>query len=634
MIPRLGVCYYPEHWPEAYWAKDAAAMVDAGITWVRIGEFAWAHLEPNPGQFQFEWLDRAIDTLGGAGLKVVLGTPSATPPRWMLERFPDMLAKDAQGNPRSFGSRRHYCPSNAGYRAAAAEMAAVLGERYGQNSFIGAWQIDNEYGCHDTALSYSDAARDAFRNWLAERYVSVAALNAAWGNAFWSMAYNSFDEIGLPQHTVTQANPAHEMAFRRFSSDQTRHWNAVQVAALRPLTDAPLLHNYMGRELAFDHFALARDLDIATWDSYPIGFLSDRIDATAAHKKAYLRQGDPDCQAFHHDLYRALNKGRWWVMEQQPGPVNWAPYNPAPLPGMVRLWTWEAFAHGAEVVSYFRWRQLPFGQEQMHAGLNRPDDTPAQGLEEARRVAQEIKGMPAIKQTKAPVALLFDYASAWSWEVLPQGRDFSYFNLVFDCYRALRALGLSIDILPLSACAEDLEAYRLILAPGVACFPPELTQALAALSAPCLIGPRSNLMTEEMSTAVPLGPNLPGMDARVVLVESLPPDGALPVRAGGALHRWAEQIEGEAEVCLSRADGAPVLLRAAHLHYLTGWPDATLWTRVIEVLGADVPLTPLPPGLRLRDTATHRFVFNYNSHAVTWDGQEIGPAALTWTPLS
>ncbi len=128
----------------------------------------------------------------------------------------------------------------------------------------------------------------------------------------------------------------------------------------------------MGRITTFDHWKVGADLDIASWDSYPIGFLSDRLEGTPEFKRAFLRQGDPDFQAFHHDLYRAVGKGRMWVMEQQPGPVNWAPYNPAPLPGMARLWAWEAFAHGAETVCYFRWRQAPFAQEQMHAGLSAP----------------------------------------------------------------------------------------------------------------------------------------------------------------------------------------------------------------------------------------------------------------------
>ncbi|MFK7838487.1 MAG: beta-galactosidase [Sulfitobacter sp.] len=632
MTRALGVCYYPEHWPQESWAKDAAAMAAAGITWVRIGEFAWSRLEPTPGAYDFDWLNTAIETLADAGLKIVLGTPSATPPRWMLDRFPDMLAVDFEGRPRKFGSRRHYCHSHAGYRQAAADMARVLGKRYGRDPRVAAWQIDNEYGCHDTILSYSDASRQGFRDWLAQRYQSVDALNRAWGNVFWSMEYATFDDIDLPNLTVTQANPAHEMAFRRFASAEVVAWNAAQVAALRPLTDAPLIHNYMGRVLEFDHFALARDLDIASWDSYPIGFLSDRLEGDAAHKARYLQQGDPDMQAFHHDLYRAMNDGRWWVMEQQPGPVNWAPYNPAPLPGMVRLWSWEAFAHGAEVVSYFRWRQAPFAQEQMHAGLMRPDDQPTTGLDEAATVGREIAAMPEIDLKQAPVALIFDYASDWAWKVLPQGADFDYFRLVFDAYRALRRRGLSVDILPPDATSGDLNGYSAVFAPGLSEISATLSDALAVTDAPCLVGPRSNLMTAELSTALPLGPNLPGVDVAVTRVESLPPGTARKVVGGGTVCHWAETLEGNAETAFAMTDGAPVVVRQGQLHYLGGWPDRALWDRLITHICKDLPLVDLPEGLRLRDTQSHCFAFNYAPEPVTWNGTEIAPAGAAWWP--
>ncbi|MEM1353118.1 MAG: beta-galactosidase, partial [Pseudomonadota bacterium] len=473
----LGVCYYPEHWSEDVWARDAARMVETGLTWVRIGEFAWSRIEPKPGIFDFDWLDRAIEVLADFGLKIILGTPSCTPPRWMLDQFPDMLAVDAQGHPRKFGSRRHYCFSHLGYRKAAADIAEVLAKRYGHDPRIQAWQIDNEYGCHDTILSYSDAARTAFRNWLAQHYQSTDALNRAWGNVFWSMEYDSFDAIDLPNLTVTQPNPSHELAFRRFSSDQVVAFHEAQVSALRAHSDAPLVHNYMGRVLDFDHFEVGASIDIASWDSYPIGFLSDRLEATPEHKSRYLQQGDPDMQAFHHDLYRSVGRdGRWWVMEQQPGPVNWAPYNPAPLPGMVRLWTWEAFAHGADMVSYFRWRQAPFAQEQMHAGLLRPDDAAAPGLTEAAQVARELAEMPDVSVAPAQIALVFDYTSDWAWSTLPQGADFSYFRLMFDAYRALRKRGLSVDIIPSKA--TDLNAYRVVFVPGLACLPDALQKAL------------------------------------------------------------------------------------------------------------------------------------------------------------
>ena len=229
----LGVCYYPEHWPVEQWADDAARMAKLGLTWVRIGEFAWARMEPTPRSYDWDWLDRAIDTLGRAGLKVVLGTPTATPPRWMLTKHPDMLALDQDGRPRGFGSRRHYCFSHRPYRAECARIVAAMAERYGQNPYVAAWQTDNEYGCHDTTLSYSPAALHAFRDWLAQRYQSPQALNRAWGNVFWSMDYASFDEIGLPNLTVTEANPAHVMAFRRFASDEVASFNRLQTEIIR-----------------------------------------------------------------------------------------------------------------------------------------------------------------------------------------------------------------------------------------------------------------------------------------------------------------------------------------------------------------------------------------------------------------
>jgi beta-galactosidase len=631
VIREIGVCYYPEHWDEPVWAEDARRMAEAGIAWVRIGEFAWSRMEPEPGRMVWDWLDRAIDTLGRAGLKVVLGTPTATPPRWMLAKHPDMLAVDAEGRPRGFGSRRHYDFSHEGYREECRRIARLMGERYGRHGHVQAWQIDNEYDCHGTTLSYSDAARRAFRDWLAQRYQSPEALNRAWGNVFWSMEYRDWEEIDLPNLTVTEPNPAHVMAFRRFASDQVVRFNRAQAEVLRKLTDRPLIHNYMGRTLAFDHWAVGADLDVASWDSYPIGFLSDRIEAPPEHKARYLRQGDPDMQAFHHDLYRGVGRGRWWVMEQQPGPVNWAPWNPAPLPGMVRLWAWEAFAHGAEVVSYFRWRQAPFAQEQMHAGLLRPDSAPAPGLAEAAQVAREIADMPEVETGPSPVAIVFDYAASWAWETQPQGRDFDYFRLVFSAYRALRRAGLSVDIIPPDT--GDLSPWKVVLAPGLATLRPELVAALAVCRGMAVLGPRTNAKTPEMSIPVPMPPNLPGLEALVARVESLPPGAEVPVAGGGAFAHWAEEIEGAAPVLWQRADGRPAMIGAGAIRYLAGWPTDALWDRLVAELAAEAGLAVvrLPEGLRLRDAGPWRFAINYGPEAVTWQGRTIPAAGVVWT---
>ncbi|MEY4239515.1 MAG: hypothetical protein RL339_2116, partial [Pseudomonadota bacterium] len=446
---RLGVCYYPEHWPEALWAEDAARMVAAGLSRVRIGEFAWSRIEPDPGRFDWDWLDRAIAALHGAGLEVILGTPTATPPKWLVDAMPDMIALDAAGRPRGFGSRRHYCFSHAGYRAEAARITRALAERYGAHPAVVAWQTDNEYGCHDTAISYSEAAQEAFRVWLKARYGTVAALNQAWGNVFWSMEYRDFAEVDLPNLTVTEANPAHWLAFRRFSSDQVARFNRVQVEILRAHSPGrDVMHNFMGFFTQFDHHEVAADIDVAGWDSYPLGFL-DSFRFSAEDKVRYARQGHPDIAAFHHDLYRGCRPdGRWWVIEQQPGPVNWSAHNPAPLPGMVRLWTLEAMAHGAELVSYFRWRQFPKAQEQHHAGLLRPDNSAAPGLAEAQQVANELAQLGAAGEPPRKVALVFAYDADWITQIQPQGRGLSALWAAFECYSLLRGLGLDIDLVP------------------------------------------------------------------------------------------------------------------------------------------------------------------------------------------
>jgi beta-galactosidase len=632
MTRSLGVCYYPEHWPEDQWPDDAARMVDAGLTWVRIGEFAWSRLEPAPGQMQFDWLDRAIDVLGAAGLKVVLGTPTATPPRWMLDRHPDMLAVDAKGRPRKFGSRRHYCFSHRGYLAECKRIVALLAERYGAHKHVAAWQTDNEYGCHDTVISYSDAARAAFRDWLAQKYQSPDALNRAWGNVFWSMDYASFDQIDLPNLTVTEPNPAHVMDFRRFASEQVVAFNKVQVDIIRRHSAAPIAHNYMGRVTEFDHFAVGADLDIASWDSYPIGFLSDRLEASDDHKAAFLRQGDPDFQGFHHDLYRAVGRGRWWVMEQQPGPVNWAPYNPAPLPGMVRLWTWEAFAHGAEAVCYFRWRQAPFGQEQMHAGLLRPDGAPAPGLTEAAQVAKELVQAPDIPNECGDVALVFDYESAWAWDTQPQGADFNYFRLVFAWYRALRRLGLNIDIVP--ATTRDLSPWKLVLAPGLFTLSDPLRNALPGAGGFVLLGPRANSKTPDFAIPSSLPPALTGLEARVTRVESLPPGCSIALQDGGQFVHWAEDVEGTAPVLLRRADGTPAMVGTDRLGYLAGWPDdQTLGTILGQLCDKQGIVTRnLPDALRTRAAGPWRFWFNHGAVPLVWQGQTIPPAGVLRVP--
>jgi beta-galactosidase len=298
---------------------------------------------------------------------------------------------------------------------------------------------------------------------------------------------------------------------------------------------------------------------------------------------------------------------------------------------MVRLWTWEAFAHGAEAVCYFRWRQAPFAQEQNHAGLLRPDSVAAPGLLEAAEVAREL---PSVSGGDCPadVALVFDYESAWAWSTQPQGADFDYFRLCFAWYRAARSLGLNIDIIPPDT--TDLSRWKLVLAPGLFTLSPELRAALERFQGLSLLGPRTNSRTRDFAIPVPLGPSLPGLEARVIRVESLPPGAEIALSDGGRFVHWAEEVEGSATTVLTRADGLPALLRAGGVHYLTGWPDDPSLRTQVQTLCAQLGLVThdLPDGLRTRVCGDVRFWFNHNATPLTWQGQVLDAAGVWMEP--
>ena len=627
----LGVCYYPEHWPQERWAIDAKLMVQAGITHVRIGEFAWSRLEPQPGNYDFAWLDDVFDTLHAHGLKIVLGTPTATPPKWLVDQKPDMLAVDENGHPRGFGSRRHYCFSNETYRSECKRIVTDLAKRYGKHPALIAWQTDNEYGCHNTVLSYSNSARDGFRNWLAQKYQSPDVLNRAWGNVFWSMEYRSFDELELPNLTVTEPNPSHVLDFRRYSSSQVVSFNRLQTDLIRKYSDAPIGHNFMGLITDFDHYDVSADLDIATWDSYPIGLL-DRDTKDEEIKQRYLGVGDPDLQAFHHDLYRAcgqirngVDDGRWWVMEQQPGPVNWAPYNPAPYQGAVRLWAWEAFAAGAELVSYFRWRQPSFAQEQMHEALLLPNGDFNEAYHVCEQVSSELEKLGAVANgALSDVALVFDYESQWAWETQPQGQDFSYIELVLRYYRALRKQGINVDIVPPKA--EAIADRKLIVVPGLFALEESFMSAVAQSDAVVLAGPRTGSKNADFQIVEDLPPGLLRnlIDIQITRVESRPPIAPVALEDGFAFDGWREFVKAGAGVRTLKVseDGHGAVFQDGKCVYVAGRPDAPLAEHVAKeaLAQAGIETLKLHRDVRIRDNGTVRYFFNYGPEHVDCSG--------------
>jgi beta-galactosidase len=630
---KLGVCYYPEHWPETDWADDARMMRSIGLSMVRIGEFAWSRIEPAPGQFDWGWLDRAISVLADAGLGIVLCTPTATPPKWLVDLRPEILPHDEHGHPRRFGSRRHYCFSSRSYRAESRRITEALARRYGENPAVIMWQTDNEYGHHGSDESFSPDAVSAFRDWLAARYTTVGALNKAWGTVFWSQEYSDFAEVDPPQATVTEANPSHRLDWRRFCSDQMCDFNREQVEIIRTHSpQRPVTHNFIGDFTRLDHHKIGRDLDYATWDSYPIGLLSEGR-APKTEKMRRLQFGDPDFAAFNHDVFRACAP-KWGIMEQQPGPVNWASYNAAPAPGMVRLWTWEAFSLGAEFVSYFRWRQAPFAQEQMHAGLLATDRTVQPVCSEIRQVTEEISRLGPLGRAKSRIGLLLDYSSLWQLEIQPQGNRNGPLWPARTCYKACRMLGQTIDILFPD---HDLEGYDLILVPALTVLSQPLADKLASCGASVLATPLTGAREESGRTASPLppGPISGLLQTRVLSFESLPEDALFEVQTALrplAGHVWRERIETSAEVSGWFADGSPAQIVSGNFHYLAFWPDEASWLTLLRQFFDRLQIShcDMGPDLRLVQADKVTFAFNYGPEAEDIKARNIGPSGGIW----
>jgi beta-galactosidase len=372
----------------------------------------------------------------------------------------------------------------------------------------------------------------------------------------------------------------------------------------------------------FDHFTLARDLDFASWDNYPLMFV-DRFPLSEPERTRWAETSHPDLAGFHHDLFRSVGRGRFWVMEQQAGPVSGARWNPAPLPGMVRLWTWEALAHGAEVVSYFRWRQSPFGQEQMHSSLLLPNSELARGGEEVSLIGRELRAVALPAAERAPVALVFDCEASWIIRILPHGADFDYRELTFRWYETARRLGLDLDIV---AAGASLAGYRAVLVPTLPHVSDAALAAFREFDGPILFGPRTGSKTSGFQVPATLapGPLQALLPLKITEVASLRP-GLTAAVAGAAIagraERWRERVATDLASLASFADGTPALIRAGRRYYLACWPDEQLLAATLDrVLIADAGLKAvrLPAHVRLRRRGELTFAFNWGPDP--WQG--------------
>lgn len=441
----LGAAYYPEHWPEERWAEDIRLMRQAGLTVVRMAEFAWSTLEPAEGEFHFGWLERAIELLAEAGIATVLGTPTAAPPAWLVEKYPDLLAVDENGRRVQFGNRCHYCVNSEAFHAATQRIVSAMASRFGQNPHVIGWQLDNEYN----RVCYCERCRALFQRYLADRFGSLEALNRHWTTRYWSQTYSAWEQIPLP---VGYHNPGLLLEFKRFVTESYRRFQKLQLDALRPhlRPGVWVTHNFMGWFDGFDHYALSSDLDLASWDWY-IG--------TGHHD--YLLSGAA------HDLTRGFKRRNFWLIETQPGCVNWAPVNTMLDRGEGRAMAWHAVAHGADAVLYWQWRPAANGQEQYHGSLLDGSGQPRPFYEEVQLLGREfplVSGLLCGASTPAQVAILNDYESRWSIQWQRHHHGFDYVAHLNHYYRPLAARNIPADIVSADA---PLDGYRVVIAPAL-----------------------------------------------------------------------------------------------------------------------------------------------------------------------
>ena len=462
----FGVDYYPEHWDRTRWETDAKLMQEMGIQVVRMAEFSWHKLEPEEGRYDFTWLDDVISLLADYGIKTILGTPSAAPPAWMIQKHPDILPIDREGRVRGFGGRHHDCQSNPAYRSYIRKMVTNLAKQYGENENVIGWQVDNELGNSHQDLCTCDHCKNRFQTWLREKYHTTDQLNAAWGTAFWSQEYNNFSEIHTPRITVTGENPSAMLDWKRFCSDLIVDFAKEQADIIRKYAkDQFVTHNYMGFADKVDYYKLSEILDFVAHDQYPQGFYLEET----PHEKNHVL-------AATLDVVRSYKNMPFWIMEQQSGITGWEVMGRAPAPGQLSLWALQSVAHGADAVVFFRWRTCAMGTEQYWHGILPHSGNPGRRYAELKDMIQtmssimeEIKGsMP-----KTEVGIVFSFDQDYAFTIQPHHKDLNYIHQVQKYYQAFYEQNIPVDFVQESG---DFAKYRLLVAPLQYLMNPELEE--------------------------------------------------------------------------------------------------------------------------------------------------------------
>lgn len=448
----IGVDYYPEHWDKTLWKADADLMRESGVKIVRLAEFAWCRLEPQEGNFDFGWLDEIIGILSERDIKIVLCTPTNCPPMWFYEKYPDAVQTEKDGRKTNTGIRGHRCINNADFLRYAERIIDTMTKRYADNKAIIAWQIDNEL---EANFCFCETCIGKYRSWLKARYTTVEAVNKAYGNNMWSGEYSSWEQIKPPFGSYPDAwlNPSYMLDYNRYASDSVvEHINWQRELIRKNCPDTAITTNvWFCRNMPnfYDEF---KELDFISYDNYPTTRLPDNSEEYYSH-------------AFHLDLMRGVKRKGFWIMEQLSGGLGcWAPMGRTPSPGMIKGYSLQAFAHGADTVVHFRWRTAVSGAEMHWHGLIDHSNVPGRRFKEFSELCKEAAALEAVRNTeiRSDIAILYSPDDEYAFKIQPQTNGMYYMEQHFLLHSAFAKYGLNIDVI---SRLEDISRYKIVIAP-------------------------------------------------------------------------------------------------------------------------------------------------------------------------
>ena len=467
----FGGDYNPEQWPEQVWSQDYQLFDAARIDTVTVGVFTWTLTQPAPDVYDFSALDRIVERAAAEGRGICLATGTGAHPAWLAKAHPEVTRTDFEGRRHRYGQRHNSCPSSPVFRRLSAELARRVTRRYAGNPAVLAWHVGNEYG----GACYCELCAAGFREWLRKRYDSLAALNRAWYTTFWSHTLTAWDEIEPPSALTEHWRGPDHTAFQGITLDYLRFMSDAMLtnfldekAAIRESDpDTPVTTNFMGLYRPIDYHRWAPYLDFASWDNYPPD------DRSAART------------ALAHDLMRGLKDGQpFWLMEQTPSTTACRDVNPLKRPGVMRLWSWQAVAHGADAVLFFQMRASRGASEKYHgAVIGHAGRSDTRMFREVAQLGGELDRLGAATlgaRTPARVALLFDWDSWWALEISDgPSRLVRYQQVVLAYYQALWDAGVDVDVVPVTA---GLARYEVVVAPVLHMIKGDLARRLEAVA--------------------------------------------------------------------------------------------------------------------------------------------------------